>query len=49
MSGNFPQAFSHVALVAAAMNLTHRLKPSAQRADPDGHALAAPAEAAEKI
>ena len=37
MAGNFPQAFSHVALVSTAMNLSHRLKPSAQRADPDGH------------
>ncbi len=37
MCGNFPQAFSHVAMVSTAMNLTHRLKPSAQRADPDGH------------
>ena len=44
MAGNFPQAFSHVALVAAAMNLTHGLKPSAQRADPDGHSTAEPAE-----
>jgi len=26
-----------VALIATAMNLTHRLKPSEQRADPDGH------------
>jgi GH15 family glucan-1,4-alpha-glucosidase len=37
MAGNFPQAFSHVALVSTAMNLSHHLKPSAQRADPDGH------------
>ena len=31
--GNFPQAFSHLALVNAAMNLTMRAKPAAQRAD----------------
>jgi len=37
LAGNFPQAFSHVALIATAMNLAHRLKPSEQRADPDGH------------
>ena len=37
LAGNFPQAFSHVALVSTAMNLSHRLKPSEQRADPDGH------------
>ena len=37
LAGNFPQAFSHVALISTAMNLTHRLKPSEQRADPDGH------------
>ena len=36
LAGNFPQAFSHVALIATAMNLTHRLKPSEQRADPNG-------------
>ena len=37
LAGNFPQAFSHVALIGTAMNLTHRLKPSEQRADPNGH------------
>ena len=37
LAGNFPQAFSHVALLSTAMNLTHQLKPSEQRADPDGH------------
>ena len=46
MAGNFPQAFSHVAMLSTAMNLTHRLKPSEQRADPDGKP--AP-EAAEKV
>ena len=40
LAGNFPQAFSHVALVSTAMNLSHRLKPSEQRADPDGHGQA---------
>jgi GH15 family glucan-1,4-alpha-glucosidase len=40
LAGNFPQAFSHVALIGTAMNLTHRLKPSEQRADPDGQELA---------
>jgi GH15 family glucan-1,4-alpha-glucosidase len=30
--GNFPQAFSHVALVNSAMNLAERLKPAEQRA-----------------
>ena len=49
MAGNFPQAFSHVALVSTAMNLTHRLKPSAQRADPDGHLLAEDSRVAERI
>ena len=31
LAGNFPQAFSHVALVNSAHNLTHRDKPSEQR------------------
>jgi GH15 family glucan-1,4-alpha-glucosidase len=31
MVGNFPQAFSHVALVNTAYNLTHREKPSEHR------------------
>lgn len=31
LAGNFPQAFSHVALLSTALNLSHRLKPSAQR------------------
>jgi GH15 family glucan-1,4-alpha-glucosidase len=29
--GNFPQAFSHIALVSTAYNLTHRDKPSERR------------------
>ena len=31
--GNFPQAFSHVALVNSAFNLTRASKPAEQRAD----------------
>jgi pentatricopeptide repeat protein len=31
--GNFPQAFSHVALVNSAFNLTRAIKPAEQRAD----------------
>jgi len=31
--GNFPQAFSHVALVNTAMNLTRDKKPAEQRAE----------------
>jgi GH15 family glucan-1,4-alpha-glucosidase len=31
--GNFPQAFSHVALVNSAFNLTRAAKPAEQRAD----------------
>jgi GH15 family glucan-1,4-alpha-glucosidase len=31
--GNFPQAFSHVALVNSAMNLGERMKPAEQRAE----------------
>ena len=31
--GNFPQAFSHVALVNSAYNLTRREKPAEQRAE----------------
>ena len=33
--GNFPQAFSHVALVNTALNLTRRQKPAEQRAERD--------------
>ena len=31
--GNFPQAFSHVALINTALNLTERQKPAEQRAE----------------
>ncbi|MGH8251242.1 MAG: glycoside hydrolase family 15 protein, partial [Steroidobacteraceae bacterium] len=31
--GNFPQAFSHVALVNTALNLTRAEKPAEQRAE----------------
>ena len=31
MVGNFPQAFSHVALINSAYNLAHAVKPAAQR------------------
>jgi len=34
--GNFPQAFSHVALVDTALNLAHALRPAEQRADVGG-------------
>ena len=44
MAGNFPQAFSHVAMLSTAMNLTHRLKPSEQRADPDSQPASEAAE-----
>ncbi|HKR86802.1 MAG TPA: glycoside hydrolase family 15 protein [Phenylobacterium sp.] len=32
LAGNFPQAFTHVALLTTAMNLSHAVKPSEQRA-----------------
>ena len=32
MVGNFPQAFSHVAVINTAFNLAHAVKPAAQRA-----------------
>jgi GH15 family glucan-1,4-alpha-glucosidase len=32
--GNFPQAFSHIALVNTAHNLSRRTKPAEQRAAP---------------
>ena len=35
-TGNFPQAFSHVALINTAFNLTRRQKPAEQRADGHG-------------
>jgi GH15 family glucan-1,4-alpha-glucosidase len=34
--GNFPQAFSHVALINSALNLTEKAKPAEQRADKQG-------------
>jgi GH15 family glucan-1,4-alpha-glucosidase len=37
LQGNFPQAFSHVALINTAFNLTRAEKPQEQRAD--GHAM----------
>ncbi len=48
--GNFPQAFSHVALINTAFNLTRLAKPQEQRADGhgdqhpkgDAHNVAAP-------
>jgi len=36
LQGNFPQAFSHVALINTAFNLTRAEKPQAQRADGQG-------------
>ena len=43
--GNFPQAFSHMALVNSAYNLTRMGKPVEQRAQPDYEpAESAPAE-----
>ena len=42
-AGNFPQAFSHVAMLSTALNLTHGDKPSEQRAEPEhGRAAQAP-------
>jgi GH15 family glucan-1,4-alpha-glucosidase len=45
--GNFPQAFTHVALVNSAFNLTRLEKPAEQRSRPAAHGQAAsiPAEA----
>ena len=31
--GNFPQAFSHLALVNTACNLSHHMKPAEQRSE----------------
>lgn len=39
-AGNFPQAFSHVALINTAFNLTRRRKPAEQRATSNGATLA---------
>jgi hypothetical protein len=36
MLGNFPQAFSHVALVNTARNLTHVAGPAEHRSHPEG-------------
>jgi GH15 family glucan-1,4-alpha-glucosidase len=36
LAGNFPQAFTHVALLTTAMNLSHSRKPSRQRAQRAG-------------
>lgn len=36
MLGNFPQAFSHLSLVASAFNLSQRLRPASQRSERDG-------------
>jgi GH15 family glucan-1,4-alpha-glucosidase len=45
--GNFPQAFSHVALLNTAFNLTRADKPAEQRADlPKGTAKSAEAASA---
>ncbi|MBV9994875.1 MAG: glycoside hydrolase family 15 protein [Caulobacteraceae bacterium] len=35
LAGNFPQAFSHIALINTAANLTHATKPSEQRTRKD--------------
>jgi len=35
LGGNFPQAFSHMALVNSAYNLTRAPKPVEQRGQPD--------------
>jgi GH15 family glucan-1,4-alpha-glucosidase len=37
--GNFPQAFSHLALVNTALNLTLAKKPIEQRAHPEAEKL----------
>jgi len=47
LQGNFPQAFSHIALINTAFNLTRADKPQEQRADGDG--LAGKAGDAEKV
>ena len=40
--GNFPQAFSHLALVNTAMNLTRASKPADERAERAPSALGEP-------
>ena len=49
--GNFPQAFSHVALVNTAYNLTRYPGPAEERADPGGGNLApdAPEDADDSV
>jgi len=42
--GNFPQAFSHVALVNTALLLAHTAKPAGNRASPPAMIERAPAE-----
>ena len=34
-AGNFPQAFSHVALINSAFNLTRAAKPAEHRVEPE--------------
>ena len=47
MLGNFPQAFSHIALVNTAFNLTRAEKPAEQRSElPKGTAKTAEAASA---
>lgn len=44
--GNFPQAFSHLALVNTASNLSHYKKPAEQRSE---HSVDAPAAPPERV
>jgi len=43
MLGNFPQAYSHVGLINAALNLSREVGPAEERAEPPAPAVAAPA------
>jgi GH15 family glucan-1,4-alpha-glucosidase len=43
MLGNFPQAYSHVGLINAALSLSRRIGPVEERAEPQTAAVAAPA------
>jgi GH15 family glucan-1,4-alpha-glucosidase len=43
--GNFPQAFTHLALVNSAFNLTHLEAPEEHRAEPAAEGVAASAAA----
>jgi GH15 family glucan-1,4-alpha-glucosidase len=36
LAGNFPQALSHIGLINSALNLTHHVKPSQERATRTG-------------